>query len=99
MRHPQNKRQRKLQGDKKAQKVFPIYYGVFNNNVSPKDRPRQFGTLRKTRKFCSDPFCCGNPRHIKGRNKLTFQEKKVFDSTKDQIQDVSHRILPKGFPA
>ncbi len=32
------------------------------------------GKMKKTRCTCSNPFCCGNPRHIKGTKTLTKQE-------------------------
>lgn len=38
------------------------------------DIPVALGIRKKTRCFCSNPFCCGNPRHIKGAITLTKQE-------------------------
>ena len=32
------------------------------------------GKRKKTRCFCSNPFCCGNPRNIKGTKTLTKQD-------------------------
>lgn len=70
-----NKRQRFLEGDKRAKKLFKIYYP--NNRLSEQDKNVRFGMLRKTRKFCSNPDCCGNPRRLKGRNCKTIQEKLI----------------------
>jgi hypothetical protein len=33
------------------------------------------GQLRKTRVYCSNPFCCGNRRKYEG---ITLQEKRQF---------------------
>ena len=40
---------------------------------------RLMGVYRKTKVFCSDPFCCGNPRRAKGNNgkTMTIQERKA----------------------
>jgi hypothetical protein len=36
---------------------------------------KQEGSLRKTRVYCSNPFCCGNRRKYEG---VTLQEKRLF---------------------
>lgn len=72
MAHPTNKHERRQIGNKKANKIFPIYY----EDHTPESLPSRYGQLRKTRKPCSNPDCCGNPRRAKGRNLLTFQERK-----------------------
>ena len=69
-----NKRQRLLEGNKKAQKVFDVYYGDIIDRLSKEDCQQKFGMLRKTRKFCSNPVCCGNPRRKKGQKEVPLKE-------------------------
>jgi len=69
-----NKRQRLLEGNKKAQKVFDVYYADIEHKLSEEDRQQKFGMLRKTRKFCSNPNCCGNPRRMKGQKEVPLKE-------------------------
>lgn len=71
MSHPQNKRARFERGNTKAKPAFWAYYSEFG---TPEEMPGHFGVLRKTRKHCSNPCCCGNPRREKGRKRLTLQE-------------------------
>ena len=52
------------------------------NTVSNKQRV--FGIIRKTRVFCSNPYCCGNPRHIKGQRILTKQERIALEKEKSE---------------
>lgn len=69
-----------------ARRLFKLYYRFYPEHYSPtihkgfKDGIEgHFGALRKTKVFCSDPGCCGNPRRIKGKKKdrLTIQEQKA----------------------
>jgi hypothetical protein len=46
------------------------------------------GVYRKTRKFCSDPYCCGNPRRMKGRIKRTKQEKIADVNLREGLEQV-----------
>lgn len=34
----------------------------------------EIGVYRKTNVFCSNPFCCGNPRRVRGRKNLSRKE-------------------------
>ena len=75
MSHPRNKRERLEIGNKIARKQFKE--SGFYNHMSRKTHPGHFGALRKTQKFCSNPFCCGNPRRIRGANNQTLKEVKM----------------------
>ena len=75
MAHPRDKRWRLKEGVKRAQPAFESYYG--KHGCTPEDDPGKFGVLRKTRKLCSCPLCCGNPRRLKkGAERFTLQERK-----------------------
>ena len=52
-----------------------------------KDKDRILGIVRKTRVFCSNPLCCGNPRRIKGRKMLTRQELIIEQKEREQKED------------
>lgn len=67
-----NKKERLEQGNKKARKVYQAYYSHFSDEEFD---PKRFGELRKTRKFCSSPECCGNPRRMRGQDNRTIKEK------------------------
>jgi len=83
-KHPKNKRERLLRGNTKAKPAFETYYGPYlasdENDANPlhtisaEEGRQKLGVLRKTRKLCSSPFCCGNPRRMKGRTILSRQE-------------------------
>lgn len=45
------------------------------------------GIEATTRTLCSR-YCCGNPRKFWKSEKRTFQEKKQFDSFKDQLDNL-----------
>lgn len=72
--HPVNKRERLERGNTKAKPAFWTYYSEFGTR---EDMPGHFGVLRKTRKHCSNPRCCGNPRRERGVRRLTMQERKA----------------------
>jgi len=48
------------------------------------NKQRVFGIIRKTRVFCSNPYCCGNPRRIKGQKILTKQERISLEKEKSE---------------
>lgn len=77
MTHPENKRERFLLGEHRAGETFQSYYGA-HGFADAKLKQRRHGVLRKTRKLCSSPFCCGNPRRQKGKKNLTMQERKAL---------------------
>ncbi len=73
--------------NKKAKKVWKKYHGWTNSfdpwlyGEYPDFKLRDsvnpcLGVYRKTKVFCSNPFCCGNPRRQRGvgRERLTLQE-------------------------
>lgn len=76
MAHPTNKLERKKIGIKKAKKMEKelIRQGSYFNSFSDLTK----GIWRKTRNFCSNPFCCGNPRRQKGTESLTLQERLIL---------------------
>ena len=82
--------------DKIARETFRKYHRVYPEHIT---KPEMFspsfnavlGTYRKTRVFCSSPFCCGNPRYSKSvRSKcLTRQELKADIDFKEQIEEMN----------
>jgi hypothetical protein len=46
---------------------------------------------------CGNPGCylCGNPRKTHGKDKLTTQEKRLFQDVEKQIDKHSNGLLPK----
>ena len=79
---------------KKARKVFKKYHGRTPDLMSQKEKDTlrgginaTLGVYRKTKVFCSNPFCCGNPRRIRGTKKDVFtrQELKAMLEEKEQI--------------
>lgn len=83
MSHPSNKRDRFERGTLKAVSVFDVYYADFG---TPLTMPRHFGVLRKTRKHCSNPRCCGNPRRERGVIRKTMQERRAQDVEEVDVQ-------------
>ena len=70
----------------KARKTFRRYNNWYTPETLPEylkncfcGREGELGIYRKTKKFCSDPACCGNPRRLKGMREggLTRQELKA----------------------
>ena len=91
MPHPKNKYQRLLIGNKKAEKVS---YSMFTiSRLSEQQKKERLGILRKTRKFCSSPDCCGNPRRLKGQKEETLQEIKAKKSSQSQLEDVEIKFV------
>jgi len=43
------------------------------------------GRFRKVKVFCSNPFCCGNPRKI---GDITIKEKAANDEYEDQLKEI-----------
>jgi hypothetical protein len=81
--------------DKIAMRTFIKYHGKRPNQLSNKEREmfcwnksdgvgNAFGAYRKTRCFCSDPFCCGNPRKI---GEQTKQERIADIRQREQIEE------------
>ena len=98
MSHPDNKKERNLEADKKAKKAYNIYYKDVDHRWDEETKKTKFGMLRKTRKFCSDPSCCGNPRRLKGNipQRFTLQELKNEDAVMDEIDDeLAHYSIVK----
>jgi len=46
------------------------------------------GSYRKSNVRCSNPFCCGNERHIRGRSNRTIDETKSDIDFMEQINEV-----------
>lgn len=73
---------RNRKAEKIARKIFRKYHGCFPEHFKDKsvfspDFETVLGSYKKTRVFCSNPSCCGNPRRIKGAKNLTLQELKA----------------------
>lgn len=82
MAHPVNRRERILQGNKRARKLFEKV--CTEKAATPKRKCVHFGQLRKTRTLCTSPFHCGNPRRIPGRRLPTRQERRAEAALNDQ---------------
>ena len=80
MSHPTNKHERLVKGHYKALPAFNTYYSDFGTKET---MPGHFGVLRKTRKHCSNPRCCGNSRREKHVKNLTLQELRQLDQEKE----------------
>jgi len=76
--HPENRGERKYRADCVAQKAKRGFPG------------ERIGVYRKTRKFCSNPFCCGNARSIRGAYRPTMQEIKANEALRDIIDNHEH---------
>ena len=59
------------------------FYSLF----SKEEQKKLFGLYRKTKCFCSNPFCCGNPRRQKGKKNLSLQERKSILKEKEGWQE------------
>lgn len=72
-----------IQAMKVARKVFFFYHYCTPDEAKQKkefhDVDAMVGSYRKTKVFCSNPFCCGNPRRMKGRKNVTRRELKSLD--------------------
>ena len=67
-----------------ANKIAHHHEKMMNSGTSvPRDI--NTGKFRKTRVFCSDPMCCGNPRRV---HKITLKEKVAIEEYQDQILEV-----------
>lgn len=62
----------------------------FGKELKGIDLPTAKGVRVKTRCFCSDPYCCGNPRHKKGTIKLSKQEKNSNITLKEEIDYINN---------
>ena len=86
-------------GQKIARKTFRKYHGFYPEHVPP-DKVCYYnpsiegilGMYRKTRVFCSNPFCCGNPRKTRGSKQLTIQERKALIGEKEQYKEAKWKI-------
>jgi hypothetical protein len=75
-----------------AKKVFHKYHiqnmaDHYYENVSKGMIYPPEGAYRKTKVFCSDPLCCGNPRRMKHRYMPTMQERKVDAYEKFDLEE------------
>lgn len=46
------------------------------------------GQYRKTQVFCSNPYCCGNPRKQRGTCQLTPAERRALISAREQLMEI-----------
>ena len=71
-----DKLRRRQLGVKRARRVLRIYRSISTWNRSLMDLYKEGGEFEKhlihTRKPCSNPYCCGNPRKLgeKARNEI-----------------------------
>lgn len=85
---PRNKQERKRIGLKKAKKAYRVYQ--FDSVDQDK---RLLGIYSKTRTFCSNPDCCGNPRKSKrGGNRLTQQEIAAELKLAEELEEIEETI-------
>lgn len=75
---------RLLTANKIAKKLWVKYHSQ-SLELWPESVFPEVGVYRKTKVFCSSPFCCGNPRRIKGRKNLTRQELKALVSEQEEM--------------
>lgn len=78
MKHPIDKLHRRKIGIKKAKKMkheIELSEKMFGEPVSKKVK----GMWKDTRKICSNPFCCGNPRRIRGTKRPTLSEQLALE--------------------
>jgi len=52
------------------------------------DLPVALGIRKKTRCFCSNPFCCGNPRHQRGKVNVTIPDLIADMKMKEELEEV-----------
>jgi len=86
------------QAKKISRKVFKKYYGHWPEEppqeepygCKEKDIPIILGQYRKTKVFCSNPVCCGNPRKSQGSKKerLSRQEFRADIDASQQLNEV-----------
>jgi|AntAceMinimDraft_10_1070366.scaffolds.fasta_scaffold07623_6 hypothetical protein len=82
--------------DQLARETFKKYHQHYPEDLSEKDKKMfndidsVLGIYRKTRVFCSDPMCCGNPRRSGlGRTEcLTRQELKADLDFEEQLDEL-----------
>lgn len=85
--------------NKKAEKTYFNYHcRAEDAEMSDSDKKRLLGTYRKTKVFCSDPYCCGNPRRGKvNREALTRQELKSELNFTEQIIDMADVLMDEPY--
>jgi hypothetical protein len=85
--------ERLITANKIAEKVWHKYHDLsielelsFHGEFDPDSFP-PIGAYRKTKVFCSNPFCCGNPRRIRGAKNgtLTIQELRELEKDTDFV--------------
>ena len=67
-----------------AKRLWEKYHGPSKEH-RPDDEYPATGRYRKTKVFCSSPFCCGNPRRMRGQKNLTRQELKALLSEQEEF--------------
>jgi hypothetical protein len=63
---------RLIVANRKAAQAFRKYHQRADCSDVPGLPP--VGVYRKTKVFCSNPYCCGNPRRLRGRRNVSRQE-------------------------
>jgi len=77
---------RLLIANKIAQRMWKIYRNdKYFRDATWREVRIVLGKYRKTKVYCSDPMCCGNPRRI---GRLPIRELKQYEDFTDQTSDV-----------
>lgn len=76
--------ERLITANRIARKLWHKYY---DNSLKlwPNAETPGIGVYRKTKVFCSNPFCCGNPRRVRGRKNLSRQELIALLSEREEL--------------
>ena len=84
MSHPKNRRERFLKGQSKGEKRALGLYPYEDRLKRPESFLACIRRLRNTTKLCGRP-CCTNPRHNGYKDKLTRQELKENEKSRDRL--------------
>lgn len=82
-------RHQKFRIRRKCREIAKKWYSWGTSNEELHENAENYAKkMEKTRVTCSDPVCCGNPRHLKGRNEQTLQEKRAEIAEKEQKEEL-----------
>ena len=64
----------------KARRIYRIFHEWTGSGIGYEDsKEKLLGIYRKTKVFCSNPLCCGNPRKLFGPKLSEKRQLLVFD--------------------
>ena len=82
-------RHQKFRIRKKCKEIARKWLLPWGNHEETVERVAKLAKkLEKTRPECSNPGCCGNPRHLKGQNEQTMQEKRAEIEENEQKSEL-----------